>query len=218
MPCSVPFLSCSRPVFFSCTTFPLLLRIAVYTDYVFLNMPSKWSLQMAPGTKFLRLLGSLCARAHLENQQEPSDTDKISFKKKTFKCIWKPRMYGETLEIYIDWLTSCYSGGFAKPTQTKLFPQNCEEISPIVNCEEPQGNPRTMLLLLPLRKGYRNLGGRGPFGCIAPGARWWRKYTIDAVGRRGVARGVLSLWFQGGEEGGKGNTSLTLSDARVYTL
>ena len=106
MPCSVPFLSCRRPVF-SIITFPLLLRIAVYIDYVLLNMPAKWSPQMAPGTKFLRLLGSLCARTHLENQQEPSDTDMISFKKKLLKCIWKPRMYGVNLEIYIDWLNRC---------------------------------------------------------------------------------------------------------------
>ena len=57
---------------------------------------------MAPGTKFLRLLGSLCARAHPEKQQETSDKEKTKFKKKNFKCIWKTRMYGVTLEIYID--------------------------------------------------------------------------------------------------------------------
>ena len=55
---------------------------------------------MAPGTKFLRLLGSLCARAHPEKQQETSDKEKTKFKKKNFKCIWKTRMYGVTLEIY----------------------------------------------------------------------------------------------------------------------
>ena len=32
MPCSVPFPPCCRPVF-SCLTFPLLLRIAVFIDY-----------------------------------------------------------------------------------------------------------------------------------------------------------------------------------------
>ena len=101
MPCSVPFLPCRWPVF-SCITFPLLLRIAVYIYYVFLNMPTKWTSQMAPGTKFLRLLGSLCARAHPQKQQETSDKEKTKFKKKNFKCIWKTRMYGVTLEIY--WL------------------------------------------------------------------------------------------------------------------
>ena len=40
MPCSVLFPPCRRPVF-SCLTFPLLLRIAVYIDYVSLNMPAK---------------------------------------------------------------------------------------------------------------------------------------------------------------------------------
>ena len=57
---------------------------------------------MAPGTKFLRLLGSLCARAHPEKQQETSDKERTKYKKKNFKCIWKTRMYGVTLEIYID--------------------------------------------------------------------------------------------------------------------
>ena len=45
-------------------------------------MPAKWTLQKAPGNKFLRLLGSLCVREYPENQQETSDKNKISFKKK----------------------------------------------------------------------------------------------------------------------------------------
>ena len=92
--------------FFHYFTFPLLLRLAVHIYYVFWNMPTKWSSQIAPGTKFLRLLGSLCARAHPENHYKISDTKEDKTKEENIKMwlniinVWcYPSKY-----ILIDWL------------------------------------------------------------------------------------------------------------------
>ena len=64
------------------------------------------------------------------------------------------------------------------PTQTaqkqNYFPKNCEEILPLVNCEEPQGKPPYDAFYAAANRRVRETsrGGRGPVGCIAPGARW----------------------------------------------
>ena len=87
--------------FFLYLTFPLLLRLAVYFEYVFLSMPSKWTLQIAPGTKFLRHLGSQCARAH------PGKSRKIKKNKiqeENQKCDCQTILYGAIPSKYIDWL------------------------------------------------------------------------------------------------------------------
>ena len=87
--------------FFLYLTFPLLLRLAVYFEYVFLSMPSKWTLQIAPGTKFLRHLGSQCARAHPENQGKNSD----EIREENHKCDCQTIMYVlSPRNILIDWL------------------------------------------------------------------------------------------------------------------
>ena len=91
--------------FFLYLTFPLLLRLAVYFEYVFLIMPSKWTLQIAPGTKFLRHLGSQCARAH------PGKSRKIKKNKiqeENQKCDCQTILYGAIPSKYIDWLIDWY--------------------------------------------------------------------------------------------------------------
>ena len=87
--------------FFLYLTFPLLLRLAVYFEYVFLSMPSKWTLQIAPGTKFLRHLGSQCARAHPEKSRK---IKKNKIQEENQKCDCQTILYGAIPSKYIDWL------------------------------------------------------------------------------------------------------------------
>ena len=112
MLCSVPFPLCLRPVFLflnppTATTHSSVFLII--SDYVFtyclVNYTNKWTLKWAPGNKFLRLLGSLCARAHPENHIESSDSKATQprWRKNYHPCT--PIMYGGPLEIY-DWLKS----------------------------------------------------------------------------------------------------------------
>ena len=110
MLCSVPFPPCRRPVFLflnlpTATTYSSVFL--TISDYVFnhclANYANNWSLKWAPGNKFLRLLGSLCARAHPENHIESSESKSTEprWRKNYHPCT--PIMYGGPLEIY-DWL------------------------------------------------------------------------------------------------------------------
>ena len=70
-------------------------------DYVFSNMPIKCKLQIGPGTKFLSLLGSQCARAHPENSRK---IKKNKIQEENQKCDCQTIMYGGIPSKYIDWL------------------------------------------------------------------------------------------------------------------
>ena len=111
MLCSVPFPPCRRPVFLflnlpTATTYSSVFL--TISDYVFnhclANYANNWTLKWAPGNKFLRLLGSLCARAHPENHIESSESKSTEprWRKNYHPCT--PIMYGGPLEIYDWWL------------------------------------------------------------------------------------------------------------------
>ena len=126
---SVHFPSCSWPVFSS-----ILLShcyyahcIAVYIDYLLLNMPTKWTLQTASGNKFLRVLGSLysCARGYTLKTSKKSVTQGRFCTKKKKK---KKKMYPITKNVWfnqiywlIDWYLSELSLPFMSSRWKKWF-------------------------------------------------------------------------------------------------